>query len=49
VKGPEFQSAVSVGLVTRFNEGQIVSGFALAIAALLLLAAYCGRQDSRSA
>ncbi len=49
MKGPEFQSAVSMGLVTRFSEGQIVSGFALAIAVLLLLADYCGRQDSRSA
>ncbi len=47
--GPEFRSAVSLGLVTRFSEGQIVSGFVLAIAALLLLAAYCGRKDSRSA
>ncbi len=49
LEGLEFQSAVSMGLVTRFNEGQIVSGFALAVAVLLLLAAYCGKQDSRSA
>ena len=49
LKKPEFRSAVGSGLVTRFNEGQIVSGFVLAIAALLLLAAYCGRKDSRSA
>ena len=48
LKELEYESAVSRDLITRVSQEQILSGFALTIAALLLLAAYCGRLDSFS-
>lgn len=44
-----YESAVSAGLITQVSGAQVLSGFVLAIIALLFLGAYLGRESSTSA
>jgi len=44
-KGPEYESRVSAGLITRVNEPQVFTGLSLAILGSVVLAVYFGRRS----
>lgn len=48
IKESEYESAVSAGVITRFSEGQVLSGFVLSIVSFLFLGAYLGRERNSS-